>query len=81
MAGFRRWLAENKGREGWLLSSEHSESLAALPDLKKQANDYAASFHDPIVLARVRKAMEAESLAMQRKLGIKTTRRRERLRK
>jgi hypothetical protein len=71
MARFRRWLAERG--EMPLLSGE---SLTAQPDLKKLGNDYAASFHDPIVLGRARKAMEAEELAMRRKLGTKTRGRR-----
>jgi hypothetical protein len=71
MAGFQRWLAERGG-----MPSLSGGSLAAQPNLRKQANDYAASLHDPVVLGRIRKAMEAEAEAMRRKLGIKTRGRR-----
>jgi hypothetical protein len=58
------------------MPSLSSEGPDVPPDLKKQANDYAASLHDPVVLGRIRKAREAEEMAMRRKLGIKTRGRR-----
>jgi hypothetical protein len=70
MAGFLCWLVAREGR-----TSEHNARLTKLGD------NYATSFHDPVVLTRTRKAMEAEDQAMQKMLGIKPVRRRGRLRK
>jgi hypothetical protein len=77
MGGFQHWLA---GREEQRLGpSEHSEDSTLPRDVKKQADDYADSFTNPVTLARTRKNMEAEAETMRTILGIKKGRRRGRL--